>query len=239
MKRLIEAALFVPLAVGLHLAAFGLASNGSGGTSGGGAGMGGENEITLTALPRDLVEQVKDWDSAPQPNIDGPTAPQPDQAAPPPTPPTSLSAPTLPPPPTAPGAAAPNPPPQPAAPPVALRAKGTGKTTTAGTSAGNAAAQQQALTASWGAQIQARVARAHRVPAAIRRQRQSGTVLVRMQVAATGDLLAAVVRKSSGNAALDQAALASVRRAGRFPAAPEGLRAAQLSFDIPLEFKLN
>jgi protein TonB len=51
----------------------------------------------------------------------------------------------------------------------------------------------------------------------------SGTVTVRLTVTRSGALADLSIAASSGNAALDEAALKAVRAAGRFPAAPEGL----------------
>jgi protein TonB len=47
----------------------------------------------------------------------------------------------------------------------------------------------------------------------------------------------ATLSRSSGNAALDQAALAAVRRAAPFGAPPSGTSSAQLRFSIPFYFR--
>jgi len=51
-----------------------------------------------------------------------------------------------------------------------------------------------------------------------------------------GGLAGIRVSRSSGNATLDQAAVAAARRAGSFPAAPNGLTDARYSFAIPITF---
>lgn len=91
------------------------------------------------------------------------------------------------------------------------------------------------LRASWGATIRSRVERRKVFPAAA--GRGSGQVVVRLTIAANGALSGVSVAKSSGNPAFDQAALAAVQRAGKFPAAPKGLTGASHSFTLPISFK--
>ncbi|MBD3805099.1 MAG: TonB family protein, partial [Thioclava sp.] len=95
------------------------------------------------------------------------------------------------------------------------------------------AGQIRSLMGSWGGQIRARVER-HKTPPA---GAGAGRVVVALNVARDGRLLGAAVAKSSGNAALDQAALDAVRRAGRFPVAPQGLAKARYSFTLPMTFR--
>jgi protein TonB len=102
--------------------------------------------------------------------------------------------------------------------------KGTAKTVSAG--------KRKSLIASWGARIRAQVERRKRSPAG----RSKGTVVLRLQVSRTGQLRAVSVRKSSGNAALDSAAVAAVKRAGKFPAAPKQLTDSSYSFSLPIRF---
>lgn len=91
--------------------------------------------------------------------------------------------------------------------------------------------QRQSLMSTWGAQIRARIDRGR--PAV----RGRGVVVLRLQVRRDGALAGVGIAQSSGNAALDQAAVQAVQRAGRFPAAPEGLREAQYGFSLPLRFR--
>jgi protein TonB len=65
---------------------------------------------------------------------------------------------------------------------------------------------------------------------------RSGTVKVRLEIAAGGKLAGAEITKSSGNRKLDEIALEAVRRA-RFPAPPAGMTAAQLTYDVPYHFR--
>lgn len=89
------------------------------------------------------------------------------------------------------------------------------------------------LQASWGASIRARIERRKAYPAAA--GRATGTVTVRLTVSRTGQLGAVSVVQSSGNAALDQAALRAVG-AARFPKAPQGLTEPSYAFTLPMTF---
>ena len=90
------------------------------------------------------------------------------------------------------------------------------------------------LTANWGATIRARIEKRKRYPLAA--DGASGTVTVRLTVTRSGALADLSVVASSGNAALDAAAVKAVRAAGRFPAAPEGLSQDSTSFTLPMRF---
>jgi protein TonB len=83
----------------------------------------------------------------------------------------------------------------------------------------------------WGAEIMARIERARP------RVRASGQVLLALQVARSGHLAAVSVARSSGDPAVDDAALSAVRRAGRFPAAPDALTEASYRFSLPIRFR--
>lgn len=132
-----------------------------------------------------------------------------------------------------------NPARKPAAASTAQRAAGQGQ----GADAGNARASQatslsagqiQNLTAQWGAKLRRKVERRKRYPSAARRA--SGTVLVRLTVGRDGSLRGVALARSSGNAALDQAAVRAVQSAGRFPPAPKGLSKPSYSFTLPMQF---
>lgn len=90
------------------------------------------------------------------------------------------------------------------------------------------------LTANWGATIRARIEKRKRYPLAA--DGASGTVTVRLTITRSGALVDLSVVASSGNAALDAAAIKAVRAAGRFPAAPEGLSQDSTSFTLPMRF---
>lgn len=98
--------------------------------------------------------------------------------------------------------------------------------------ASNAAARQ--LQAQWGARILRKVHRRLIYP---RGASGTGTARIALTVARSGRLVGLRLLRSSGNDRFDRAALAAVRRAGRFPAAPKGLTRARYDFALSLTFR--
>lgn len=135
----------------------------------------------------------------------------------------------------------PKPKPKPPAPPSqpARKAAGTGNAPVAGAAqpkpqaATLSAGQRNALLADWGGRIKRKVLRRKRYPPGTT---ATGTASLRVTVARDGRLAGLSLRKSTGNAALDKAALQAVQRAGRFPKAPKGLDKASYSFTLALTF---
>lgn len=68
------------------------------------------------------------------------------------------------------------------------------------------------------------------------RQRAGGRVLVRFKVAPSGELLSREVTHSSGQAVLDEAALASIDRAAPFPPIPSETSAGPLTLTVPFDY---
>ncbi len=64
----------------------------------------------------------------------------------------------------------------------------------------------------------------------------TGHVVARFVLSRAGNVLSASIVRSSGNAALDAEALASLRRASPFPPFPEAKTGAQDSFTAPMNF---
>lgn len=91
--------------------------------------------------------------------------------------------------------------------------------------------EAKALKADWGAKVRARINR--KVGAA----KAAGTVKVRLSLSPSGALLAAGIAQSSGQAALDAAALKAVKSAAPYPRAPKGLSDPTYSFTLPITFK--
>lgn len=94
------------------------------------------------------------------------------------------------------------------------------------------AAAQQSLMADWGGQIRARIERQKRYP---RGSRATGTAQLTLTVSGSGALVSVVLRQSSGDALLDQAAIAAVR-AARLPAKPHALPGNSHRFNLPVAF---
>lgn len=88
--------------------------------------------------------------------------------------------------------------------------------------------QRQSLLVTWGAKVRARVAR--RAPRGVGK----GRAVVEITLSGGGQLLGVRLLQSSGNAALDKAAVDAVRRAGRFPKAPAKLGISRHSFALPV-----
>ncbi|MBB4020300.1 MULTISPECIES: energy transducer TonB family protein [Actibacterium] len=135
--------------------------------------------------------------------------------------------------------ARPAPPAKPSGASQAQRAAGSGGGATAGEARSASAAtlnpaKAQSLKSSWGAAIRARVERRKRYPSSARGA--SGSAVLRITVGRDGSLHGVSVGRSSGNRALDQAAVQAVRAARRFPAAPKGLGDASYTFSLPVQF---
>ena len=123
---------------------------------------------------------------------------------------------------------------------AAARAAGSGGAAQAGTSGADAQATVSAGTAKsqlskWGASIRSRIERRKSYPTAA--GRASGSVGLALRVGRDGTLQSASINRSSGNAALDAAALAAVRKAGKFPAAPTELTKPSYAFSISVTFR--
>lgn len=83
--------------------------------------------------------------------------------------------------------------------------------------------------------IQAKVTRAAKYPSKARGD--AGEALVSFTVGAGGKVMQVALARSSGNAALDKAALAAVDRAAPFPPIPEDAGRSSWSFTVPVYFK--
>ena len=68
------------------------------------------------------------------------------------------------------------------------------------------------------------------------RSRQSGSVLVRFTVGASGQILSRAVQTSSGSKVLDDAAMAALERASPFPPIPAGLSPGPIEVQVPFNF---
>lgn len=142
----------------------------------------------------------------------------------------------------------PEPKPKPAAKPAPAPSPAQPAQTAAGQGGAEAAGQQgqaRAATASgdaarnlraeWGAEIRARIERRKSYPRDA--GGATGTVKLRISVGTDGRLIAVGVLASSGQPALDAAAVKAVQRAGRFPRAPRALGAGQADFTLSISFK--
>ncbi len=120
---------------------------------------------------------------------------------------------------------------------------GNGGTDTADTRARKAAAGGKGKKSEGGSgasskypgQVQVRVSRATRYPSSAKGS--NGEAHVTFTVAADGSVSRIALSRSSGNAALDDAALAAVRRAAPFPPIPEDAGRSSWTFSFPVAFR--
>ena len=261
--RALEALFFLPVAAALHVAAWDFAPSSNGSSAAGGAGL---DSVTLAAATASQNAMIARWQEQPQVAVTAPspgptpaagTAPAPlmsqSQApalapAPPMTAPTLTALPQVDTRPATPARSEPSPPvtrpqartqlfnsqPQPA-----KKAAGAGQNTQRGEAAARApqsqtATRAHALKAKWGAAIYTKVQSNMRYPRSLD---AGGTAKLTLRVARNGTLQDLRLLRSSGNSALDAAALRAVQRAGRFAAAPKGLDAEDYAFSLSLTFK--
>jgi len=106
------------------------------------------------------------------------------------------------------------------APPEAVAAKKSARDapTTAAPKASQGSAGSGMSQATWASRVNAKINRSKSAGGA----RGTGSVRVAFTVAASGDVIAASILRSSGDAQMDRAALASVQRASPVPPTPSG-----------------
>lgn len=96
---------------------------------------------------------------------------------------------------------------------------------------GGASPQQQAsLMNQWGGQIRSCISRRTSNPRGVR----GGQVVLALTVGRDGAIQSIGLAASSGQQALDQAAISAAQRAGRCPAAPAALPGASFPFQLPI-----
>ncbi|SFS98745.1 protein TonB [Sulfitobacter marinus] len=280
IRVVINSALFLLIAFGLHVAAFWAKPSDGASAS---AGAGGSELMTLVAAPESYGDLIKAWETppdiaeasveltAPEPVLADLVAPDLEATAatpialpqmlqspsvlddvpvvqvapPPPTPPvhplSKIKPPQRPKPPVKkPAKPAPvkkQPAQATSTPSKAATAAGTGGTSNAGnrqTSAHSnlSKSEKQSLVAAWGASIRAKIDRAKRRP----RGGKTGVVTVVVSVSHNGALVNVGVSRSSGQPALDAAAVAGVKRARRFSKAPKQLAKTNYTFRLKIEF---
>jgi protein TonB len=173
--------------------------------------------------PAPMPEPVAQKPAAPAPKAIKPKAPAPVAEAPPETKPETKTA----------KAEVPAKPVQKAAEPAAAPAPQPAAQSAAKSDPAASAGEAKALKADWGSKVRARINRKVALPA----DSAPGTVKVRLEIAASGALLAVGIAQSSGQAALDAAAVKAVKSAAPFARAPKGLSEPSYSFSLPITFK--
>ncbi|TWA82716.1 outer membrane transport energization protein TonB [Azospirillum brasilense] len=191
-----------------------------------------ESEPERESTPEPVAQPEPEL--APEPEPVPPVAePPPEPTAEPPPPPKPLPKPA----PKPPVKAAPKQQPAPASPPSP--APSTESETGTGTGTGhNAAAAVEAVSASrgamvdYGAQVWAWIGR-HKPEKVV----GGGQATVKLTLGTAGEVLDASILTSSGDEALDRAALAAVRKASPFPTPPPGLPVEDRVFSVPFLFR--
>lgn len=100
------------------------------------------------------------------------------------------------------------------------------------------AAQPNAISREYTSRIRALIDQQKEYPLMARRSGTEGTVYIKFFLARDGKLKRAEVSRSSGRSILDKAAINAVTSVNRFPAVPEAMEGSELSFELPLAFKI-
>lgn len=77
-----------------------------------------------------------------------------------------------------------------------------------------------------------------RYPVAAKKQKQQGVAVVTFTIDRRGQLLSSRIQRSSGHAALDEAALALLARAAPMPRLPDAMTMQTLTLTLPIDYSL-
>lgn len=92
---------------------------------------------------------------------------------------------------------------------------------------------------SYNSKVLARLRAAKKYPAAARGKGIEGTAILAFTISSSGKLTSARVVKGAGHALLDSAVIAMARNAAPFPAFPQATAKSQMTFRVPVQFKIN
>jgi periplasmic protein TonB len=92
---------------------------------------------------------------------------------------------------------------------------------------------------SWKGQIVAAIERSKRYPSEAEARREQGTPSVSFSIDRQGKLLSSRLASASGTAALDDEALATIKRAQPFPPAPADIIGTRFDFTVPIRFRVR
>lgn len=92
---------------------------------------------------------------------------------------------------------------------------------------------------SYNSKVLARLRAAKKYPAAARGKGIEGTAILSFTISSSGKLTSARVVKGAGHALLDSAVIAMARNAAPFPAFPQAIAKSQMTFRVPVQFKIN
>lgn len=96
-----------------------------------------------------------------------------------------------------------------------------------------------AAESNYNSKVLARLRAAKKYPAAARSKGIEGTAVISFTISSSGNLTSVRLVKGAGHALLDNAVAAMARDAAPFPAFPQTIAKNQLTFRVPVQFKLN
>ena len=97
----------------------------------------------------------------------------------------------------------------------------------------------RAAESSYNSKVLARLRAAKKYPAAARGKGIEGTAILSFTISSSGRLTSARVEKGAGHPLLDSAVLSMARNAAPFPAFPSSISKSQMTFSVPVQFKIN
>lgn len=92
---------------------------------------------------------------------------------------------------------------------------------------------------SYNSKVLARVRAAKKYPAAARGKGIEGTAVLSFTISSSGRLTSARVVRGAGHALLDSAVLSMAHSAAPFPPFPSSISKSQMTFSVPVQFKIN
>lgn len=97
----------------------------------------------------------------------------------------------------------------------------------------------RAAESSYNNKVLARLRAAKKYPAAARGKGIEGTAILSFTISSSGRLTSARVVRGAGHPLLDSAVLSMARNAAPFPAFPSSISKSQMTFSVPVQFKIN
>ena len=92
---------------------------------------------------------------------------------------------------------------------------------------------------SYNSKVLAKLRAAKKYPAAARGKGIEGTAILSFTISSSGRLTSARVVRGAGHALLDSAVLSMARNAAPFPPFPSSISKSQMTFSVPVQFKIN
>lgn len=97
----------------------------------------------------------------------------------------------------------------------------------------------RAAESNYNSKVLARLRAAKKYPAAARGKGIEGTAVLSFTISSSGRLTSARVVRGAGHALLDRAVLSMARNAAPFPPFPSSISKSQMTFSVPVQFKIN